>query len=182
MRTISVTASVAALAAALLLTSCDDAGDAKTTQDKADKADTAAGAGCAAELAVRFGPANAAPAAGDTGNVPVTVTNRGAAPCTVEGLPGMELVAGDTTAAVPAAEAASGGKATFAKGASLAFTLTYVRGEEGAETSLAARTATVRLPGAEKTHSFKWAYGDIALKSDGSTPDASVTGFQQSTD
>lgn len=112
MRTISVTASVAALAAALLLTSCDDAGDAKNTQDKAD---TAAGAGCAAELAVRFGPANAAPAAGDTGNVPVTVTNRGDAPCTVEGLPGMELVAGDTTAAVPAAEAASDGKATFAK-------------------------------------------------------------------
>ncbi|MFE0403608.1 DUF4232 domain-containing protein [Streptomyces nigra] len=179
MRTISVTASVAALAAALLLTSCEDAGDAKNTQDKAD---TAAGAGCAAELAVRFGPANAAPAAGDTGNVPVTVTNRGDAPCTVEGLPGMELVAGDTTAAVPAAEAASDGKATFAKGASLAFTLTYVRGEEGAETSLAARTATVRLPGAEKTRSFKWAYGDIALKSDGSTPDASVTGFQQSTD
>ncbi|MFE0356225.1 DUF4232 domain-containing protein [Streptomyces nigra] len=179
MRTISVTASVAALAAALLLTSCDDAGDAKNTRDKAD---TAAGAGCAAELAVRFGPANAAPAAGDTGNVPVTVTNRGDAPCTVEGLPGMELVAGDTTAAVPAAEAASDGKATFAKGASLAFTLTYVRGEEGAETSLAARTATVRLPGAEKTHSFKWAYGDIALKSNGSTPDASVTGFQQSTD
>ncbi|AWE51616.1 DUF4232 domain-containing protein [Streptomyces nigra] len=179
MRTISVTASVAALAAALLLTSCDDARDAKNTQDKAD---TTAGAGCAADLAVRFGPANAAPAAGDTGNVPVTVTNRGDAPCTVEGLPGVELVAGDTTAAVPAAEAASGGKATFAKDASLAFTLTYVRGEEGAETSLAARTATVRLPGAEKTHSFKWAYGDIALKSDGSTPDASVTGFQQSTD
>ena len=61
MRTISVTASVAALAAALLLTSCDDAGDAKTTQDMADKAETAAGAGCAAVLAVRFGPANAAP-------------------------------------------------------------------------------------------------------------------------
>ncbi|MFE5189243.1 DUF4232 domain-containing protein [Streptomyces sp. NPDC056628] len=176
MRTITVTATVAALAAALLLTSCDDAGNGKNTQG------TRAASGCVGDLAVRFGPANAAPAAGDTGNVPVTVTNRGDAPCTVEGLPGVELVAGDTTAAVPAADAASAGKATFAKGASLAFTLTYVRGEEGGDTSLAARTATVRLPGAAKTRSFKWAYGAVALKSDGHTPDASVTGFQQSTD
>ncbi|KAB2974006.1 DUF4232 domain-containing protein [Streptomyces sp. SS1-1] len=176
MRTISVTATVAALAAALLLTSCDSAGDDKDTQDKAG------GAGCVADLAVRFGPANAAPAAGDTGNVPVTVTNRGDAPCTVEGLPGVDLVAGDTTAAVPAADAASAGKATFAKGASLAFTLTYVRGEEGGDGSLAARSATVRLPGADRSESFEWAYGAVALKDDGRTPDASVTGFQQSTD
>lgn len=176
MRTISVTATVAALAAALLLTSCDSAGDDKNTQDEA------AGAGCVADLTVRFGPANAAPAAGDTGNVPVTVTNRGDAPCTVKGLPGVDLVAGDTTAAVPAADAASAGKATFAKGASLAFTLTYVRAEDGGDTSLAARSATVRLPGAAKAESFKWAYGAVALKGDGRTPDASVTGFQQSTD
>ncbi|QOV36547.1 DUF4232 domain-containing protein [Streptomyces ferrugineus] len=170
---------VAALAAALLLTACDDGGDGDGGQD--DKA----ASGCVAGLAVEFGPANAAPAAGDTGNVPVTVTNRGDADCALAGLPGVEFEAGNivtTVAADEAAGAAARQKTTLTKGASTSFTLTYVRGEEGDAKSLAVRRAKVLLPGSTRTHSFKWSYGDVSLKSDGQTPDASLSGFQRSGD
>ncbi|MGC9542318.1 DUF4232 domain-containing protein [Streptomyces sp. UG1] len=172
---------VAALAAALLLTACDDGGDG----DKSTEAGSKAAAGCVAALAVEFGPANAAPAAGDTGNVPVTVTNRGDADCALAGLPGVEFTAGGTRAAVPPDEAAGAvaqRKTTLTKGASTSFTLTYVRGEEGSAKSLAVRKAQVRLPGSAKTHGFEWSYGAVALKTDGKTPDASLSGFQRSGD
>ena len=47
---------------------------------------------------------------------------------------------------------------------------------------LAPQKAKVTLPGAGKAHSFKWSYGVVALKSDGKTPDASVSGFQRAGD
>ncbi|MFJ7075747.1 DUF4232 domain-containing protein [Streptomyces sp. NPDC098781] len=172
MRASSLT--VAALAAALLLTACDDGGD--TGQD------AKAGTDCVAELAVEFGPANAAPAAGDTGNVPVTVTNRGGAECALDGLPTVELTADGTTAAVAPDQGAPARKTTLAKGATTSFTLTYVRGEASGDKGLAVGTAKVRLPGSTETHNFKWSYGVVALKSDGKTPDASVSGFQRSGD
>jgi hypothetical protein len=175
MRATSLT--VAALAAALLLTGCDDGGDSSQ--------DSKAGSDCVAGLAVEFGPANAAPAAGDTGNVPVTVTNRGDADCSLDGLPGVEFVAGDTATAVTpdeAAGAAAKQRTTLAKGAATSFTLTYVRGEDGGSKSLAVEQAKVRLPGTDKTHGFKWSYGDVALKRDGRTPDASLSGFQKAGD
>ncbi|MGW6905739.1 DUF4232 domain-containing protein [Streptomyces sp. NPDC054940] len=174
MRATSLT--VAALAAALLLTACDDGGDAAGGQD------TKAGSGCADKLAVQFGPANEAPAAGDTGNVPVTVTNRSGAKCTLDGLPGVEFEAGDKATTIAPDDAATSKKTTLAKEATTSFTLTYVRGEGGGTKSLAVKSVKLRLPGSAKTHSFKWSYGDVALKSDGQTPDASVTGFQQSGD
>lgn len=174
MRATSLT--VAALAAALLLTGCDDGGDGSSGKD------SKAGSACTEELGVRFGPANAAPAAGDTGNVPVTVTNSGDAKCTLDGLPAIEFDAGATVAAVGADEAAGVKKTTLAKGASTSFTLTYVRGEGGGTKSLPVKQVKIHLPGTEKTRDFKWSYGDVALKSDGQSPEASVSGFQQSGD
>ncbi|MFE7277036.1 DUF4232 domain-containing protein [Streptomyces sp. NPDC057623] len=174
MRATSLT--VAALAAALLLTGCDDGGDG------GDGKDSKAGSACAAKLSVRFGPANAAPAAGDTGNVPVTITNGGDAECTLDGLPAVEFDAGDTVSAIGADEAAGVKKTTLAKGVSTSLTLTYVRGEGGGTKSLAVRRVKIDLPGGGAQHTFKWSYGDVALKSDGQTPDASLTGFQRSGD
>lgn len=176
MRATSLT--VAALAAALLLTACDDGGDA----GGADSGSKAGSSSCADRLAVQFGPANAAPAAGDTGNVPVTITNRSGAECTLDGLPGVEFDAGDTVSSVAADDAVTSKKTTLAKEATTSFTLTYVRGEGGGTKSLAVKSVKVQLPGSDKAHSYKWSYGDVALKSDGKSPDASVTGFQQSGD
>ncbi|MEY9993221.1 hypothetical protein ABIE67_005253 [Streptomyces sp. V4I8] len=174
MRVTSLT--VAALAAALLLTGCDDGGDGGSGKDNK------AGSACAEELGVRFGPANAAPAAGDTGNVPVTVTNSGGAECTLDGLPAIEFDAGGTVTTIGADEAAGVKKTTLAKGASTSFTLTYVRGEDGDTKSLPVKQVKISLPGTDETRDFKWSYGDVALKGDGQTPDASVSGFQQSGD
>ncbi|MBT2421748.1 DUF4232 domain-containing protein [Streptomyces sp. ISL-22] len=173
MRATSVT--VAALAAALLLTACTEGGDGDDSQN------STAGSACRiGEMAVRVGPANTAPAAGDTGNVlPVTLTNRSGSECTLDGLPAVAFQAGGTSAAVEPDKAARAKKTTLAEEASTAFTLTYVRGAEGGAKSLAVQTAKISLPGSTETHSFKWSYGDVALKSDGQAPDASVSGFQQ---
>lgn len=175
MRATSVT--VAALAAALLLTACDDSGGG--TGDKDSKAGSACRIG---EMAVQVGPANAAPAVGDTGNVPVTLTNRGGSECTLDGLPSVEFHTGDTSVTVETHKGAQAKKLTLGKEASTSLTLTYVRGEGGGAKSLPVKTARIHLPGSTEAHSFKWSYGDVALKSDGQTPDASVTGFQQSGD
>ncbi|WP_031482573.1 DUF4232 domain-containing protein [Streptomyces bicolor] len=165
---------VAALAAALVLTACGSGGDGDGDQDDN------AGSTCADQLSVKFGPANAAPATGDTGNVPVTVTNRGGAECVLDGLPAVEFDAGNTVTSVGADEGAPATKRTLAKEATTSFTLTYVRG--GGTKSLGVESVKIHLPGASEPRSFKWSYGDVALKSDGQTPDASVTGFQQSGD
>ncbi|WP_329336440.1 DUF4232 domain-containing protein [Streptomyces sp. NBC_00663] len=168
----------ATLAAAFLLTACsdDDGGEATGASAKA-------GGACAiGEMGVRVGPANAAPAAGDTGNVPVTLTNKSGAKCTLDGLPGMDLIAGGTTASVESDPAATARKTTLAKGAAISFTLTYVRGEKGGDGSLAVTSADFTLPGSTKTYAFKWSYGDVALKKDGETPDAAVSGFMESSE
>ncbi|MFG2552036.1 DUF4232 domain-containing protein [Streptomyces sp. NPDC048581] len=177
MRATSLT--VTALAAALLLTACADGGDGK---DADSGKDTKAAATCADQLAVRLGPANAAPAVGDTGNVTFTVTNRSGAECTLDGGPGFEFDAGSGVTGVALDPAVTSRKTTFPKEASSSFTVTYVRGEGGGTKSLAVKSAKIRLPGAAEAHSFKWSYGDVALKSDGKTADASVSGFQQTGD
>lgn len=174
MRATSLT--VAALAAALLLTACDDGGNGGSGKD------SKAGSTCAETLDVQFGPANAAPVAGDTGNVPVTITNGGSAECTLEGLPAIEFDAGSTVATVGPDADAGAKKTTLAKDAATSFVLTYVRGEGGGTKSLAVRQVKIHLSGKGKARAFKWSYGDVALKSDGQTPDASVSGFQKSGD
>ncbi|WAZ23186.1 DUF4232 domain-containing protein [Streptomyces cinnabarinus] len=163
---------LAALALALLLTSCSDGDGGDGGGEKQSEGATAA---CAiGDVGVEVGPANNAPAPGDTGNVPVTLTNN-TADCTLDGLPSVTLQAEGTSAEVPPDAAATGEKRTLAEGGTVSFTITYVRGE--GEGSLTAQTAEFALPGADTTESFPWSYGDVALK-DGK-PEASVSGFQQ---
>jgi hypothetical protein len=168
---------VAVLTAALTLTACSD--DEPDTKDKAAtssaKGDTACAIGA---MTVQVGPANAAPAVGDTGNVPVTITNDSGAKCTLDGLPSVTL----GTVAVEPDPSAKATKTTLTKGAVTSFTLTYVMGEAGGDNSLAVTEGKFGLPGSSETYDFKWSYGDVAVKSDGKTPDASVSGFQTSGD
>ncbi|AZS85877.1 DUF4232 domain-containing protein [Streptomyces griseoviridis] len=165
---------VAALAAALLLTACD-------ANDSGDDSKSEVGGACALTGVGVQVDASAAPAAGDTGNVTVTITNHGAE-CTVTGFPAVHLKAGGTTADVPEDKAAKPQKVTLAKDATASFTLTYVRGATGGSGSLAVRNGEFSLPGATAKHTFPWSYGDVALKGGAKTPDASVTPFQQAGD
>jgi hypothetical protein len=176
MRAVPIT--VTALAAACLLTACGG-GDDSSSGGEESKA--VSGPACAAaDLSMEVGPVNAAPAAGDTGNVSVTVTNNGAQ-CTLEGFPKVELEADGTTTAVPQDEAAEAQQLPLAEQATASFTITYVRAEEGASQSLAVKTVKYGLPGGSADQSFPWSYGDVALK-DEKTPDASVSAFQQAGD
>ncbi|PAZ14516.1 hypothetical protein CLM62_19000 [Streptomyces sp. SA15] len=166
---------VTALAAALLLTACDSGGS--DDSNGTGKGGDACGID---QLGVEVGPANAAPAAGDTGNIPVSVTNQ-SSPCALDGFPGIELNAGDKSATVPAADGAKPEKLTLAKGDSVTFTLTYVRGGTSGAESLAAKTLRISMPGAgDDEKSFPWTYGPVALK--GGEPDASVGPFTHAGD
>ncbi|WP_073947039.1 DUF4232 domain-containing protein [Streptomyces kebangsaanensis] len=177
MRAIPIT--LAALAAALLLTACDSGTDSGNKDSGSKNADLPA---CRiGELEVQVGPANAAPAAGDTGNVPVTLTNQGAQ-CTLEGFPDITLSAGGSTATVPEDRTAKPEKLTLAKGGTASFTLTYVRGEEGDAKSLPATSLKLGLPGTTGSQDHKWSYGPVQGKKDAGDPDASVTALQQAGD
>ncbi|MFD7458601.1 MULTISPECIES: DUF4232 domain-containing protein [unclassified Streptomyces] len=164
---------VGALAAALVLSGCG--GEAEESREQ----ETGGGGVCAgADIGVEYGPVDAAPAAGDTGNVTVTLTNRAGAPCTLDGFPAVELAAGDTSVAVRPDDAASARKLTLAEGGTALFTLTYTRGEAGGERSLAVRTLKVGLPDDTVTHDLPWSYGEVALKGEAEA-EASVGPFQQ---
>ncbi|MFE9905888.1 DUF4232 domain-containing protein [Streptomyces achromogenes] len=167
MRAIPLT--VTALAAALLLTACDDGGG--KSGNNADSACEIGG------VSVQIGSASVAPAAGDTGEIPVSLTNQ-SAPCTLDHFPDVVLSDGSDTT-VPALKGAKAQKLKLAKGDSASFSLTYVRGKEGAGNTLAAKTVKVTLPGTDTGRSFPWKYGPVAGKADGSGPDASVSAFQQ---
>ncbi|WP_155058066.1 DUF4232 domain-containing protein [Streptomyces blattellae] len=168
---------VTALAAALLLTACGDDGD-----DDSDDTSRDSTACTIDDVGIEVGPANAAPAAGDTGNVPVTVTNHGAE-CTLDGFPAVDLRTGGSSSTVPVDEAAKATKQTLAGDASTSFAITYVRGEEGGEDSLAVKTVRISLPGSPDAQDFPWTFGDVALKDAASgAPDASVGPFQQTGD
>ncbi|MFE9771458.1 DUF4232 domain-containing protein [Streptomyces sp. NPDC005931] len=174
MRAMPIT--VTALAAALvLLTACTE----EEGQDSDTKPKSTA---CTLDdVGIEVGPASVAPAAGDTGDVPVGLTNQGAA-CTLDAFPEVRLVAGGESVALSPTEGAQAQKLTLAKGDSASFTITYVRGPEGAE-SLGAETLEIGLPGDAATKSFRWSYGPVAGKGgDKATPDASVGAFQQAGD
>src|SRR5687767_8834875 len=100
MRAVPIT--VTALAAAFLLTACGGGDDSASGDGESKASGTACAAG---DLTMAAGAVNAAPAAGDTGNVTVTVTNGGKA-CTLDGFPKVELEADGTTVAVPHDEGA----------------------------------------------------------------------------
>ncbi|MFF8974398.1 DUF4232 domain-containing protein [Streptomyces sp. NPDC014995] len=176
MRAVPIT--VTALAAAFVLTACGGGDDSSSGGEKSK---AASGSACAVgDLGMEVGPVNAAPAAGDTGNVTVTLTNKGAE-CTLEGFPKVELEAGDSTTAVPRDEAAEAPKLTLPEQGTASFTITYVRAEEGGSQSLAVKTVKYGLSEGSADQDFPWSYGDVALK-DEKTPDASVSAFQQAGD
>lgn len=174
MRATSLT--VAALAAALLLTACDDGGDADDGQDS--KAVSACRIG---EMAVQVGPANAAPAAGDTGNVPVTLTNKGPR-CTLQGFPGVDLYASDMSTNLLPQEGAKAVKLTLDEGTAARFVITYERGEAGGKDTLDARTLKISLPGATTQQTYKWSYGPVQGEDNPGVLKASVSAFAQAGD
>lgn len=77
-----------ALVAALALTACDDGGSGDEGGKKADSSASSAGSSaCKADQVGQEVAASEAPAAGDTGSVSVTLTNRSGGDCTLEGFP-----------------------------------------------------------------------------------------------
>ncbi|MFH9661647.1 DUF4232 domain-containing protein [Streptomyces sp. NPDC017248] len=168
MRAIPLT--VTALAAALLLTACDDGGG---------KNGNSAGSACEiGGVSVQIGSASVAPAAGDSGEIPVSLTNQ-SAPCTLDHFPEVVLGGGGKEAAVPVLKGAKAQKLKLAKGDSATFSVSYVRGADGARNTLAAQTVKITLPGTHTSRSFPWKYGPVAGKAGGNQPDASVGAFQQ---
>ncbi|MGV9319812.1 DUF4232 domain-containing protein [Streptomyces sp. NPDC003660] len=162
-----------ALAAALALTACgggDDSG--------ADGAKSKDGSGCATgAVALEVGSASVAPAAGDSGEVPVSITNQ-SAPCTLDHFPGVSLRQGDRSVKLAVSEGAQAQTLKLAKGASATFTVSYVRGADGDAKALKASTMEVTLPGGGDAKTFPWKFGPVAGKgADGL--DASVSAFQQ---
>lgn len=163
----------AALAALLLLAACDSAGGDKGGDEKREST------ACSVDtVSMEVGPASIAPAAGDTGEVPVGFTNQSAT-CTLDGFPEVRLAgAGDSaTVEVPPADGATAQKLTLAKGESASFTLTYERGTRG-DGAFDAENLQVVLSG---TRSFRWTYGPVAA--DGpSGHKISVSAYQQAGD
>lgn len=176
---------VTALVAALTLTACSNSGD--TSGGDSDTKATASATAAAAtaceigQVGLEAGPASEAPAAGDTGIVPFTITNSGDQ-CTLEGFPVIDLNAGEASATVAGDEAAQPEKLTLAKDGTATFTITYVRGEAADANTLDAKTVKISLPGATATKDFPWSYGPVAGKTDASDPDASVSPFQRAGD
>ncbi|MEU9174265.1 DUF4232 domain-containing protein [Streptomyces sp. NPDC048420] len=172
---------VTALAAALLLTGCSGGKDSSG----GDSASASPGDGTTCRIGdmdVEVGPANVAPAAGDTGNIPVTLTNQ-SAECTLDGFPGIDLNATDSSASVSPEAGTKSTKLTLAKGTAATFTLTYTRGEAGGKASLDVKTLNIALPGAGDAKSYKWSYGPVQGQSGSAdVPKASVSGFTQAGD
>ncbi|MER6014265.1 DUF4232 domain-containing protein [Streptomyces bluensis] len=170
MRTTPV-AVAAALVAALTLAACSsESGDdtAKSSTDSTSSADSANGKSTACkadQFGIDFGPSSAAPAAGDTGTIPVTLTNRGAS-CTLDGIPDADVYAGDTSWAVSPDKAATATKLTLAKDQAVTFTITYVRGVAGdAKKAAGVDKVTFTLPGDSAPQSYEWPDAEVAVKS-----------------
>ncbi|MCX5236331.1 DUF4232 domain-containing protein [Streptomyces prunicolor] len=175
MRTIPL--AVAALASALLLTACDS-GSGGGSSDS----DSKNGSACSFDgVGVQVGPASTAPSAGDTGEVPVSLTNQ-SKPCTLDGFAGASLEGGGTKVALATQKGAKAQKLTLAKGDAASFTITYVRGAAGGKLSLAATKLVITLPGSSDTASYKWSYGPVQGKTSVSDSDASVSAFTQAGD
>ncbi|MGW0292580.1 DUF4232 domain-containing protein [Streptomyces tuirus] len=175
MRTYPLTLA-AALAATVLLTGCSDD---TSGGDDVKNADRPSDSACAlGDMGVEVGAA-AAPAAGDTGTVTVTLTNKGAQ-CTLKGFPGVDLQAEDKTTSVSPDEGAKPQSLTLGKSGTTSFTITYVRAETGSPESLAVRKASFTLPGDTRTpHELTWSYGAVSWADD---QKPSVSGFETSGD
>ncbi|MFF5156438.1 DUF4232 domain-containing protein [Streptomyces sp. NPDC000348] len=163
----------AALAALLVLTACDTGGGGESGDGKREST------ACSVETVdVEVGPASTAPAAGDTGEVPVTLTNRSAT-CALDGFPEVRLAGagGSATVEVPPTEGAEAQELTLAEGESASFTLTYERGARG-DGAFDAENLQVVLSG---TRGFRWTYGPVAAGGP-SGHRISVSAYQQAGD
>ncbi|EKX68643.1 DUF4232 domain-containing protein [Streptomyces ipomoeae] len=182
MRTASF-ATAAALLAALTLTACssgsDDGDGGGNGGDTATTGASGSGGACTAKgLAMEVGPSSAAPAAGDEGAVPVTVTNKGDAACTLKGAPTVELSAGDKSWKLQPQEGVSQDTELKLEAAQTAtFTVSYVRGVAGdTAKSAAVDSLKVTLPGDSEANGFKWPDPEVAVKSEDAL-DATVGPF-----
>lgn len=179
---IRLPAIAAALLAALTLTACssgDGDGGGDDAKTGAATAEAGKGAACtAAQAGFEVGPSSAAPAAGDEGAVPVTVTNKGDAACTLTGVAQVELVAGEKNwPLAPQDGTSEDTEVTLEKGQSMTFTISYVRGvagdpEKGAEVD----KLSFSLPGETKANRYDWPDAEVAITS-GGTLDATVGPF-----
>jgi hypothetical protein len=166
MRTTPVALTAVILAAALSLTACGGGDDEDTGGGKTTAGATGPTACKADALAVEFGPGNPAPAAGDTGNIPVTLTNQDGT-CVLQGAPATEVHKGERSWPVgPDTSAGEGRKLTLSKGEVGAFTITYVRGEAGdAKKGVQPDKVTFRLAGDGAEQTYQWPDAEIAVKS-----------------
>ncbi len=110
--------------------------------------------------------------------MPVSITNQ-SAPCVLDHFPDALLHTGGTDVQVPVQPGAKAQKLKLAKGDSASFTITYVRGKEGDKSSVAAKSVKIALPGSDSARSYPWSYGPVATKGGSTTPDASISAFQQ---
>ncbi|MGW0844895.1 DUF4232 domain-containing protein [Streptomyces sp. NPDC002787] len=176
------TAIAAALLAALTLTACSsdggDGGGGDSTTGAATP-EAAKGAACtAAQADFEVGPSSAAPAAGDEGAVPVTVTNKSGAACTLKGNAHVELRFGEKSMPIVAQEGTSEDtEVTLGDGQSVSFTIAYVRGPAGdPEKGADVDKLSFGLPGETKANSYDWPDAEVAFTS-GGTLDAHVGPF-----
>ncbi|WAX78754.1 DUF4232 domain-containing protein [Streptomyces sp. KMM 9044] len=177
----SMPIAVTVTTALLLLTACGGEGGGDGAEDKND-AKQESGACSSATVSLEAGPASEAPAAGDTGEVPVNLVDQGGA-CVLDGFPEVSLVVGGEPVALPPAEGATARELTLAEGEAASFTITYVRGPKGADGSLDATSLRIGLPGDSATRDFPWMYGPVAVKEPAETAaDASVSTFQRTGD
>ena len=169
---LAATALAAALALALALTACDGGGGGGggTSSGSGSKA-------AACSIGIEVGPGNVATKAGDTSNVPVTITNRDARQCTFEGFPGIELDSTSSSWTVAHERGAKPAKVTLQKDETATFTITYVLGTTGASDSAPVRHLKITVPGGGDPQVFSWSYGDVSLKKP-DTPNASVSPIQ----
>jgi hypothetical protein len=182
MRTSPAGTVAAALVAALALTACGSESDGSSAKGPAKSPATDKPAACKAErFAIDFGPGNPAPAPGDTGNIPVTLTNNGAA-CVLQGVPRTKVYAGSTPWAVGAERSVKARRLTLAEHTAATFTITYVRGTAG-DPGKGAEVDTVRfaLPGDSAEQSYPWPDAEVAVKS-GKELDIAVSPFLPSGD
>ncbi|MFF4347618.1 DUF4232 domain-containing protein [Streptomyces sp. NPDC001530] len=167
----------AALTAALVLTACDDGGDGGGGKSDQSRESTACSIN---QLGIHVGPANAAPAAGDSGNIPVTLTNTNSRTCTLDGFPGIEMQAGGTSWTLAPEKGSTAQKLSLKKDETATFTITYVRGEAGAK-GAAVTTMKISLPGHTEAEGWKWTYGTVARKA-ADELNASVSSFRTAGD
>ncbi|MBD0711967.1 MULTISPECIES: DUF4232 domain-containing protein [unclassified Streptomyces] len=126
-----------------------------------------------AGLGFEIAPGSGAQSVGEEGAVIVRLVNKGSAPCTLKGYPGVDLV-GATTWSLPRQTSQKPGLVTLKPGARTTFTITYQSyGGEGAE--LTPGSLVVTPPGETHPTKLTWDFSSVLLQ-DGATHPGSYVG------